>query len=42
MPRALGYVAIDGELVRMRAPLHYRIARGVLTVVAPPPGAATR
>jgi diacylglycerol kinase family enzyme len=42
MPRALGYVAIDGELVRMRAPLHYRIARGVLTVVAPPSGAATR
>ena len=38
MPRPLGYVAIDGELVRMRAPLHYRIARGVLTVVAPPPG----
>jgi diacylglycerol kinase family enzyme len=33
MPRPLGTVAIDGELVRMRAPLHYRIARGALTIV---------
>jgi hypothetical protein len=42
MPRPLGYVAIDGELVRMRAPLHYRIGRGVLTVVAPPKSEASR
>jgi diacylglycerol kinase family enzyme len=41
MPRPLGTVAIDGELVRMRAPLHYRIARGALTIVAADAAGAT-
>jgi len=35
MPRPLGTVAVDGELVAMRGPLHYRIARGALRVVVP-------
>lgn len=32
-------VGIDGEIIRMRVPLHYRIARDALRVVAPPEGA---
>jgi diacylglycerol kinase family enzyme len=33
MRRAWGSVSIDGELVRMRAPLAYRIARGAVRMV---------
>lgn len=32
------HVALDGEVHRMMAPLEYRIARGALSVVAPPEG----
>jgi diacylglycerol kinase family enzyme len=35
--RPWGRVATDGELQPMRAPLHYRILRGALLAVAPPP-----
>jgi diacylglycerol kinase family enzyme len=35
--RPWGRVAIDGELVRMKAPLRYTIARDAFTVVAPHP-----
>lgn len=34
--RSRGRVAIDGELVRLTAPLRYRMARGAFTVVGPP------
>jgi diacylglycerol kinase family enzyme len=30
-------VAIDGEVRTMRSPLHYRVRRGALRVIAPPP-----
>ena len=30
-------VATDGEVVRMRAPLHYRVRPGALRVFAPVP-----
>jgi diacylglycerol kinase family enzyme len=33
MRRAWGNVSIDGELVRMRSPLHYRLDRGAVRVV---------
>ena len=36
MRRARGRVAVDGELVMMTAPLHYRIRRDAFRVVAPP------
>lgn len=36
MRRARGRVAVDGELIVMTAPLHYRILRGAFQVVAPP------
>jgi diacylglycerol kinase family enzyme len=39
LPRPRGRVAMDGELVPMTAPLHYRMARGALLAVVPP-GAA--
>ena len=32
-------VALDGETVRLRAPLHFRIRPGSLTLLAPPPEA---
>lgn len=35
MPRRSGRVAVDGELVRMDAPLRYEILRDALTVVVP-------
>jgi hypothetical protein len=35
LPRPRGHVAVDGELVEMRAPLEYRIERDALRVVAP-------
>ena len=35
MPRPMGNVAVDGEIVPMRAPLTYRIAREALTVIVP-------
>lgn len=38
MPRPRGTLALDGELVTIEAPLDYRLARGVLRLVAPPPG----
>ena len=38
MPRRRGRVALDGELVLLEAPLEYRLAPGVLTLVAPPVG----
>ncbi|MDF1503375.1 diacylglycerol kinase family protein [Roseisolibacter sp. H3M3-2] len=34
--RPWGRVSTDGELTPMRAPLHYRMARGALLAVAPP------
>jgi len=39
MPRRLSYLAVDGEILRMPAPFRYRLARGALQVVAPPPHA---
>ena len=33
MRRPWGRVSVDGELIRMRAPLHYRLERGVVRVV---------
>jgi diacylglycerol kinase family enzyme len=35
-------VALDGEVVRMRAPLHYRIRPGALKVIAPEPKGGQR
>jgi diacylglycerol kinase family enzyme len=35
LPRPWGAVAVDGELVRMRAPLEYRLERDALKVVVP-------
>ena len=35
MRRARGRVAVDGELVRLTAPLHYRVVRDAFLVVAP-------
>jgi hypothetical protein len=35
MRRPWGTVAADGELLRIRSPLHYRIERDALAVVAP-------
>jgi hypothetical protein len=40
MRRPWGTVSIDGELVRMKSPLHYRVDRDALSVVAPPSPAA--
>jgi len=37
MPKRLSYLAVDGEILRMPAPFHYRLAREALRVVAPPP-----
>ena len=37
MPKRLSYLAVDGEILRMPAPFHYRLAREALKVVAPPP-----
>jgi hypothetical protein len=37
MPKRLSYLAVDGEILRMPAPFRYRLARGALKVVAPPP-----
>jgi len=37
MPRRLSYLAVDGEILRLPAPFRYRLARGALKVVAPPP-----
>jgi hypothetical protein len=37
MPKRLSYLAVDGEILRLPAPFHYRLARGALKVVAPPP-----
>jgi diacylglycerol kinase family enzyme len=34
--RAVGRVALDGEIVEMRSPLEYRIARDALRLVVPP------
>jgi diacylglycerol kinase family enzyme len=39
MPGRLSYLAVDGEILRMPAPFRYRLARGALKVVAPPPHA---
>lgn len=39
MPKRLSYLAIDGEIARMVAPFRYRLERGALKVVAPPPDA---
>ncbi len=41
MRRPRGRVAVDGELVMLTAPLHYRIARGAFRVVVPPGAAPT-
>jgi diacylglycerol kinase family enzyme len=38
--RPWGRVALDGELMPMRAPLHYRVARDALLAVVPPPDLA--
>jgi diacylglycerol kinase family enzyme len=35
------HVALDGEIVRLEAPLRYRLLRGALTVMAPPVGSVT-
>lgn len=40
MRRPWGTVSIDGELVRLRSPLRYRLARGAARVVGPPPSPA--
>ncbi|HYH80125.1 MAG TPA: diacylglycerol kinase family protein [Longimicrobium sp.] len=37
MPRRMAHLAVDGETLRMPAPFHYRIARGAMRVVLPPP-----
>ena len=37
--RPSGIVAVDGELVRLQAPLHYRILRDAFRVIGPPDGA---
>jgi diacylglycerol kinase family enzyme len=37
MPRRLSWLAVDGEILRLPAPFRYRLARGALKVVAPPP-----
>jgi diacylglycerol kinase family enzyme len=39
MPGRLSYLAVDGEILRLPAPFRYRLARGALKVVAPPPHA---
>ncbi|HEX8907470.1 MAG TPA: diacylglycerol kinase family protein [Longimicrobiaceae bacterium] len=39
MPKRLSYLAVDGETLRMEAPFRYRLERGALKVVAPPPDA---
>lgn len=39
MPKRLSWLAIDGEILRIPAPFRYRLARGVLHVVAPDPSA---
>jgi diacylglycerol kinase family enzyme len=36
MRRPWGRVSMDGELARLRAPLHYRVARDALLAVVPP------
>jgi diacylglycerol kinase family enzyme len=36
--RGSGSVAVDGEIVHLTPPLHYKLRRGALTVVCPPPG----
>ena len=41
MRRRRGRVAVDGELVMMTAPLHYRLVRGAFRVVAPPVDVST-
>ena len=35
MPRRVPYLAVDGEILRMPAPFHYRLARGALRLVSP-------
>jgi len=42
MRRPWGRVAMDGELARLRAPLHYRIAHDALLAVVPPGDLAAR
>jgi diacylglycerol kinase family enzyme len=37
MPRRVGWLAVDGEILRLETPLRYRLARAALQVVAPPP-----
>jgi hypothetical protein len=39
MRRPWGTVSIDGELVRLRAPLEYRLVRDAVKFVGPPDGA---
>ncbi|MFL5385235.1 MAG: diacylglycerol/lipid kinase family protein [Longimicrobiaceae bacterium] len=39
MPKRVPWLAIDGEILRLPAPFRYRLARGALKVVAPPPHA---
>ena len=41
LPRPLGNVAIDGEIVLLRAPLRYRLVRDAIIVVAPAGTAAS-
>ncbi|AHG89882.1 diacylglycerol kinase catalytic region [Gemmatirosa kalamazoonensis] len=41
MRRKWGNVSIDGELVRLPAPLHYRLERGAVRVVHPRDGVTT-
>jgi diacylglycerol kinase family enzyme len=40
MPRKLAWVAVDGEVMQMPAPLRYRLVRGAVRLVSPPPQAS--
>ena len=42
LPHSRSYVAADGETLRMRMPLRYRIGRSDLMVAAPDPGEAVK
>lgn len=37
MPKRIAYLAVDGETTRTAAPFHYRLERGAMKLVAPPP-----
>jgi diacylglycerol kinase family enzyme len=36
MPKRVAWLAVDGEIIRLEAPLRYRLERGALAVVTPP------